>query len=128
MSKPSQIEKLNELIALKELQFQFEKKELNDEINAFTESLRPINLIKSKIKNALSDAAPFSGMMNGALGYFGGLLAKKIFVGKSDSTLREIEGALLQMLVTSKVSANAEDLKALALSIFHRFSKSKEAE
>jgi hypothetical protein len=128
MRKLSQIEKLNELIASKDLQFQFEKKELIDEINGFTESLRPINLIKNKIKSALSDAAPFSGMMNGALGYFGGLLAKKIFVGKSDSSLREIEGALLQMLVSSKVSANAEDLKALALSIFHRFSKNKEAE
>ena len=119
---------MDELIALKELQFQFEKKELIDDINRFTESLRPINLIKSKIKSALTDAAPFSGMLNGALGYFGGLLAKKIFVGKSDSTLREIEGALLQMLVSSKVSANAEELKALALSIFHKFSKSKEAE
>ena len=34
MRKPSQIEKLNELIASKDLQFQFEKKELIDEIAA----------------------------------------------------------------------------------------------
>jgi hypothetical protein len=128
MTKISPIEELNQLITLKELQFQIEKNELTKEIKDLSESLRPINLIKNKIKSALSDATPFSGMMNGALGYFGGLLAKKIFVGKSASTLREIEGALLQMLVTSKVSANAEDLKALALSIFHRFSKNKEAE
>jgi len=108
MNKLSPIEEINQRIGLKEFQLQVEKEALIDEIMAAAESLRPLNLIKQRIKNVLGDSSPMKGVMNEAMGYLGGILAKNIFVGKSDSILREIEGAILQMIVSSKVTSNAE--------------------
>lgn len=126
MRKTSPAEELNQLINLKELQFQIEKDELIKEINDLSESLRPLNFIRQKFKNVMSETSPVSGIVNGALGYLSGILAKKIFVGKSESTLREIEGAILQMFISSKVSANADDLKSMAQAFFQKFMKKSE--
>ena len=114
------------MITLKELQFRIEKDELIKEINDFSESLRPLNFLRQKLKNVMSETSPVSGIVNGALGYLSGVLAKKIFVGKSESTLREIEGAILQMFISSKVSASADDLKSMAQAFFQKFMKKRE--
>ena len=126
MKKLSPLEEINQLIDLKELQFQLEKNELIMEISEFSESLRPLNFLRQKFKNVMSENSPVSGIVNGALGYLSGMLAKKIFVGKSESTLREIEGAILQMFISSKVAANADDLKSMAQAFFQKFMKRSE--
>jgi len=126
MRQTSPTEELNQLITLKELQFRIEKDELIKEINDLSESLRPLNFLRQKLKNVMSETSPVSGIVNGALGYLSGILAKKIFVGKSESTMREIEGAILQMFISSKVSANADDLKSMAQAFFQKFMKKSE--
>jgi hypothetical protein len=121
MHKLSVLEELEYLIESKELELQLRKDNLVTEIQRFGESLSPINLIKEKIKSVVKDSKSVSGIVNTALGYFSGFLAKKMFVGKSESTFVDIEGTILQMLVANKVSANADELKELARTIIKAF-------
>jgi hypothetical protein len=105
---------IKELILTKEAAHSEEGKVLKAHFLLTYESLRPINIIKSTFKEAIAAPEIKTSIANSAMGLVGGFIAKKAFTGNSKSPLTNLGGIILEMVVASKVTSNAEEIKAIA--------------
>lgn len=104
---------LKQLILETEAEYRLEGKILKDHFHQTYESLKPINLIKDTLKEAISSPDIKANMVNAAIGLTTGFIGKKVFVGKSDNQLKKLTGAILEMVIASKVTKNADEIKAI---------------
>ncbi len=111
---------LKQLILVKESEHLIEGKLLKEHFYLTYESLKPINIIKSTFKEIVSAPDLRTNVVNTAIGLTAGLIAKKIFTGKSDNPLKKISGIILEMVIASKVTKNAEEIKSIAAIIIKK--------
>ncbi len=76
------------------------------------DSLKPANIIKSSLNNMVHSPDMLKNIFSISMGIFSGYLGNKIFVGTSKSIPRRIIGNLIQIGITTAVSANADTVKA----------------
>ena len=117
---------LRESIVLLEIEQATNRVLLKEEFLITYEKLKPINLIKNKIKEVLTDPNLKSTIFNSLLGMTAGYVSKKIVVKKEDGSLKQLFGVLLQVGVTSLVSKNAESIKSTGKTILHNLFAEKE--
>ena len=86
---------------------------LKEEFLKTAESLKPINIIKNTLKEAVDLPDLKTGIINSAIGLTTGILAKKIILGKTLNPLSKLLGVALEMFVANKVSKNAGEIKSL---------------
>ena len=53
-------------------------------------------------------------MVNAAIGFTTGFITKKVFTGKSNNPMTKLFGTVLEMVVASKVTKNADEIKSIA--------------
>lgn len=107
-----ELRQANELILLKE------------QFNKTSESLKPINLIKSTFKNAVSSPDLKTDVFNAVIGLATGVVAKKLMIGKTINPFKKLLGIIVEMTVANKVSKNADEIKSTGSTIFKKlFSK-----
>lgn len=98
------IETLNQRIQLLEKQQDEEWCAIKDEIDDIKENLKPLNLIRNTIEE-INETVGFKGnIAQSAISIGIGYLAKRFVIGKTDSTMKNIFGTLLQLVVTKLVS------------------------
>ncbi|RZJ55895.1 MAG: hypothetical protein EOO44_01620 [Flavobacterium sp.] len=98
------IETLNQRIQLLENRQDEEWCAIKDEIDDIKENLKPLNLIRNTIEE-INEKVGFKGnIAQSAISIGIGYLAKKFVIGKTDSTVKNIFGTLLQLVVTKLVS------------------------
>ncbi|PWB23473.1 hypothetical protein [Flavobacterium sp. HTF] len=98
------IETLNQRIQLLENRQDEEWCAIKDEIDDIKENLKPLNLIRNTIEE-INETVGFKGnIAQSAISIGIGYLAKRFVVGKTDSTVKNIFGTLLQLVVTKLVS------------------------
>ncbi|MGO4770626.1 hypothetical protein ACEN2I_03100 [Flavobacterium sp. W22_SRS_FK3] len=103
------IDSLNQKIKLLEAQQDREWCEIKDEVDEIKENLKPLNLIRNTVQE-VNEAVGFkSDLAQSAISIGIGYLAKKLVVGKTDSTFKNIFGSILQLAVTTLVSKPSED-------------------
>ena len=109
-----ELQQANELILLKE------------QFNKTSESLKPINLIKSTFKNAVSSPDLKTDVFNTVIGLATGVVAKKLMIGKTINPFKKLLGIIVEMTVANKVSKNADEIKSTGSTIFKKLFNKKE--
>jgi hypothetical protein len=118
------------IIAL-EKKKQDQKRQLDIDYRTFTESLKPMNLIKSTI-NTMKDSPGLTGsLLNAGVGLGAGFLSKRMLLGKSSGLLKRLLGNVIQMVVTGAVANNSGNLqkagKRMFQTLFHSKKKTQQA-
>jgi hypothetical protein len=95
---------------------------LKEQFNFAYESFKPVNLIKSTVKDLASSPYLIDNILATAIGIATGFLSKKIFVGSSGNLFRKLLGSFLQAGVTNTVSQHPDAIKSFGQLIFQYFS------
>jgi len=95
---------------------------LKEQFNFAYESFKPVNLIKSTVKDLASSPYLIDNILATAIGIATGFLSKKIFVGSSGNLFRKLLGSFLQAGVTNTVSQHPDTIKSFGQLIFQYFS------
>jgi len=90
------------------------------------ESLKPVNLIRTTLKDISSEPALIGSLIGTTIGMAGGYISKKIVVGASHNIFRKIFGSLLQFGVADVVARNPDALKSAGSFMFKLFSGKKD--
>jgi hypothetical protein len=102
------IDSLNQKIKFLEAQQDREWCEIKEEIDEIKENLKPLNLIRNTFEE-VNEAVGFkSDLAQSAISIGIGYLAKKLVIGKTDSTFKNILGSVLQLAVTTLISKPAD--------------------
>lgn len=125
MQKINSSAELHLAIAALELQQTAEAKLLKQQFNLAYESIKPVNLIKSTLKDISASQDLKDNLLNSAVGITVGYVSKKIFEGTSHSPVKRMLGTALMFGVTNAVAKNPETLKAAIRGIAGILSKLK---
>jgi len=112
MKKITSLKDLQETILILELKRTNDWLLLKEDIHFTYESLKPANIIRNSITEMLSGPGLKSNLINLALSFATGVVAKKIIVGKSHNPIIKLFGTVLEMVVANKVAKNADSIKA----------------
>ncbi len=113
------------LESLRESIFLLEKKQaehaslLKDQFKITSESLKPINLIKNSIKDFVESSEIKEDLLKTALSIAAGYVSKKLIIGSSQNSFKNMAGSLLQLLITSIVSKNSDEIKSVVANAFN---------
>lgn len=113
MKKIKETISLKQMILVKETEHFVEGKLLKDHLHNTYESLKPISIMKKTFKEIISDSALKTNVVDAAIGFTTGFVAKKIFTGNSHNPLTKLVGNILEMVIASKVAKNAEEIKII---------------
>ncbi|PXY42334.1 hypothetical protein DMB65_03645 [Flavobacterium cheongpyeongense] len=103
------IDTLNQQIKLLEELQHKEWCDIKEEIGDVKENLKPTNLIRKAVGEINDSIGIRSEIAQSAISILIGYLAKKIVVGKTHSTFKNILGSVLQLAVTTLVSKPHEN-------------------
>jgi hypothetical protein len=93
---------------------------LKEEFLKTVESLKPINIIKNTLKEAVDLPDLKTDIINSTIGLTTGIIAKKLIIGKTLNPLSKLLGVALEMFVANKVSKNTGEIKSLGNSIIKK--------
>jgi len=111
---------LKQLIQEKEIEQREAGKLLKDQLHLTFESLKPMNIIKSRLKEMVSSPGLKTDLVNASMGVTAGLIAKKILTRKSHNPFIKLSGALLEMIIANKVSKNADVIKMIGSTVLKK--------
>ena len=120
MKKVATINELREFILMLEFKQATELILLKDQFHSTCESLKPSNIIRNSIKEAISAPDFTTNIINGAIGITTGFIAKKVFVGKTFNPLTKLFGILLEIGVAKIAGNNAEGIKSVGGMILNK--------
>ena len=90
-------------------------------------SFKPINLIKSTLKEISASPEIKSDMISNAIGIGTGLIAKRLIVGSSHNPVKRLFGTVLHFAIANVVAKHTGDVKAIGQTLLHRIFKRKRA-
>jgi hypothetical protein len=91
---------------------------LREQFQMAYESVKPINLIKSTLKEVGGSKDITDSLLNASVGLAAGYASKVLFQGVSHSPLRVLFGTVLQFGITSVVAKNPEAVKAVVSGVY----------
>lgn len=121
MAKQSAVDSLKESIRLLEIRQTEERKALEDQLRLSYESLKPINLIKSSLKEFTNSVELKNGLFETIVSIMSGYLTQKLVLNSKSSTFMKIIGAVLQFGVTSVVAKNADTIRDFVNDLIDRY-------
>jgi len=92
---------------------------LKEQFNLAYESVKPINLIKSTLTQAVESSEVTNNFISIVTGLTAGYLSKKLFQSVSHSPLRNLLGTALQFGITTVIARNPEVVKAVGIEIWN---------
>lgn len=116
---------LKKAIQLLEIKQKEEGLVLKEQCKVTYESLKPINLLKTTLKDLITPDLTGT-LINSSLSLAAGYVSKKAVIGSTHNPLKQLLGTVLQMGVTSLVSKNTDGIKSLVTNIIGSFLKKKE--
>ena len=105
--------KLKNAIQLLEVEQADKEQFLKEQFQQTYESLKPINLVKSTLKDITSSTFLKGSVLGTGMGLATGFLSKKIVVAGSGNIFRKLLGSIVQFGVTSIVAKNPEAIISL---------------
>ncbi len=126
MKTVSASEKLSASILVLAKQQEVEQDALKTQFYLIYESLRPINLIRSTIDEAVQSAEFKQSLVNNLMSVLVGFITKKAVVGNTNNPLKALFGTVIQFAVSGLVSSNVEHIKLFFSSLFSSESNEKE--
>lgn len=113
MEKLNAEDTLRNAIAQLEDQRSEEGKAIKEQFQVAYESLKPLNLIKSTLKEATASIDLKDNLLNTTIGLAVGFVSKKLFEGKTKSPFKRLVGSALMFGVTNLISKNPETIKSI---------------
>lgn len=117
MPKIDSESKLRAAIVQLEIRQDAEGKILKEEFFVAYENIKPINLIKSTLKEAAESSDIKDHLLNTSVGLAAGYLSKILFEGITHNPLRKLLGTALQFGVTTVIAKNPETVKLVGIGI-----------
>jgi len=77
------------------------------------DGIKPINLLKNTVNDILSSPLLLDNIISTGAGLATGWISKKLLVGSSGGTFRNLIGSILQYGVTSIIAKNPEMVKSV---------------
>jgi hypothetical protein len=108
---------LREVILQLEARRTHEGQMLKEQFIATTESIRPINLLKSTFKEAIASRELKADIFNTAVGLGAGFLTKILFQGITRSPVRKLLGTALMFGITKIVAKHPRTVESLGKGI-----------
>jgi hypothetical protein len=96
---------------------------LKSQFHIVYESLKPVNLIRSTLKEASSSPELKTDLVNTSIGVAAGYVSKLLVQGLSANPLRKLLGSLFMFGVTNLVNNNPETVKAIRNKVFKLIGK-----
>jgi hypothetical protein len=109
-TKPSEYLKL--LIQETELAQKEDEEALKLVFKQTIEIFNPLNLIKSTLSGVVSSSGAPLNLFSSLLSFSTGFIAKKMFTRNSGNFLVNLEGMIVQMMVSNKVANSSEELSS----------------
>ena len=126
MESITSVADIKNAIQLLEEELTVRGEQLKEQLHLTIESLKPVNLLKSTIKDISSSPYLIDNILGTATGLASGYLSRKIIVGASGNILRKLFGVVLQLGVTNMVARHPDEVKSLSHLLFHRIFRKKE--
>jgi len=108
-----------------EVRKQREKQQLVENFHAFTESLTPVNLIKSTFNKVRDTPGLTSTVLKASVGMGVGLLSKRLLMGKSPGFFKKIIGSAIEMGVAGLVTKKSDTIKSTGSRFLKNIFRSK---
>lgn len=105
------VDSLRESIRLLEIRQAEEEKILKEQLRLSYDSLKPVNLIKSTIRDVSSSLEIRSGLWEIIISILSGYFTKKMIVRSERNILMKIVGTVLQFGMAGFVSKNIESIR-----------------
>ena len=126
MAKQSAIDSLKESIRMLEIRQAEEGKILKEQFKITYESLKPVNLIKSSMKELVNSTEIKNSLFEAIVSVVSGYLTKKFIVRSKSNIFMKLLGVLLQFGVTNVVSKNSETIRTFISDLIQRFFTAEE--
>jgi hypothetical protein len=116
---------------IKALIEELEEKKLSQEqmlishFNATFESLKPINMIKSTLKEFGKTPDLKNNLLDATLGVGAGLLSKKLVVGGSNNIFRKVAGTIVEFAIATIIAKNSDKIKSAGKNFANKLGKEK---
>lgn len=105
--KTPPVELLAALIREKETEREACRLELKNQFHVTYESLKPLNIIKTTLQQAMASPDIGSNLLNTGIGLAAGFIAKKLATGGTRNPITRMLGTILEVVVARKTEANA---------------------
>jgi hypothetical protein len=125
------MQKINSEVGLREAILRLEikqiedAKELNEKFHLASDSIKPINLVKSFFKKGTEPGEFKDDILNTSFGLMTGYLSKLLFQGITKSPVKKIVGTALMFGITSMIAKNPEAVRSVGNRILKIFRKKK---
>ena len=101
---------------------------LKDQFQKTKEGFKLSSLIKGTFKEIVSEPGLKTDVLNAAIGFTSGILAKKLMIGKTINPLKKLLGFVLEMTVANKVAKNADGIKSVGSNILSSLFRKKQVQ
>jgi len=88
-------------------------------------SLKPFNIIKNAVMEVVSAPDVKVNIVNAAIGFTTGFVAKNLLMGPSHTIFTKVIGSLVEMSVATNVIKNAGEIKSLGRVILRKIMNRK---
>lgn len=109
---------LRSAIAMLEIQQAAEMQVMKDQFKVVYESIKPMNLIKNSIMEAVESPEIQDNFLNATVGITAGYISKLLFQGVTNNPLKKFMGTALMFGIKNVVAQNPEVVKSLGKSLF----------
>ena len=120
MENISSVDGLKNAIQILEVEQAEKLKRLKEQSLLSIEIIKPMNLLKSAVKDMVSSPRVFDSMLETGLGLATGFLTKKLIIGSSVNIIRRLIGGALQLGITSVATRNSGLIKSVGRFAFHK--------
>ena len=96
-------------------------KVLQNEFSILYESVKPINFIKSTVKELTSQPDFKGDLIDATISLSAGYISKKLAVGDTHNSFKQLFGTLVQLGITNYVAKHSEVIKLTALDLIDKF-------
>ncbi|MBU0486350.1 MAG: hypothetical protein KKA07_09800 [Bacteroidetes bacterium] len=128
MEKITTSDELQNAIQKLEVERSIQKKSLQIQFHLVYQSLKPVDFLKSTLKDIISSPSITKNAAGSLLGVISGYFSKRLISGKSESVVRKVLGAVAQYGVRNVVASHSGNLKTIAQTLFqHLFAKKEPA-
>ena len=111
---------LKELIASKEAEHAMQETIVREQLLVTYETLKPINLLKSTIAQAVQSPEIRSNVANAILGRAAGFAVKHLIQLGTRNPLVKISASIAEMIVAGQVTQNAEEIKTIGAMVLSK--------
>jgi hypothetical protein len=118
---------LKKAIQVLEVDQYVQGQELKAQLFIIADSFKPINILKSSVKDIVSSPFLIDTLIGSAVSMATGYFSNKLLIGVSGKIIKKFLGPLLKFGVKKVVPHSPISIKSIGQSILHRFSGNKQS-